>query len=81
MRDGAEKMVVANCHKVPADKFNRRLLEVNEVEATLSFLISAVFSVMIEILSKITGVHYATVSGQFNYPKCTRRMLIRSEVK
>ena len=34
--------VVANCHKVPADKFNRRLLEIHEIRSLLLETIKAV---------------------------------------
>ena len=37
--------VVANCHKVPADKFNRRLLKTEEVSAVLQQMISKVKTV------------------------------------
>jgi hypothetical protein len=37
------KNVVANCHKVPTDKFNRRLLAVEEVLAALDNLIHRLF--------------------------------------
>lgn len=36
------KNIVANCHKVPATAFNRRLLEVREIEEVLSGMIKAV---------------------------------------
>lgn len=37
--------VVANCHKVPADKFNRRLLDTDEVKNILSAMIKTVKAV------------------------------------
>ena len=37
------KEVVANCHKVPTDKFNKRLLSVEEVRAFLSSMLTQVF--------------------------------------
>lgn len=42
--DGQEnyKNVVANCHKVPADKFNRRLLDVSEIRNMLAEMIQEV---------------------------------------
>lgn len=42
--DGQEnyKNVVANCHKVPADKFNRRLLDVSEIRNVLAEMIQEV---------------------------------------
>lgn len=39
------KMVVANCHKVPADKFYRRLMEVQEVKNVLSDMMDTVKAV------------------------------------
>jgi len=36
------KNVVANCHKVPADKFNRRLLDTTEVKDVLSAMMKEV---------------------------------------
>jgi hypothetical protein len=35
--------VVANCHKVPTDKFNKRLLSIDEIKATLHTMLQAVF--------------------------------------
>ena len=40
--DDAYKNVVANCHKVPADKFNRRLLDTAEIKNVLVAMIKAV---------------------------------------
>lgn len=37
-----EKMIVANCHKVPADRFNRRLTSVEEVKAALQKMTDSV---------------------------------------
>ena len=34
--------VVANCHKVPIDKFNHRLLDIDEIKSMLSFMIEQV---------------------------------------
>lgn len=39
INDGNYENVVANCHKVPADKFNRRLLDTSEVKHILSAMI------------------------------------------
>ena len=39
---GGYEQVVANCHKVPADKFNRRLLEINEIKTVLEKMIMRV---------------------------------------
>ena len=39
---GGYEQVVANCHKVPADKFNRRLLEINEIKTVLGSMIDKV---------------------------------------
>lgn len=38
-----DKTVVANCHKVPTDKFNKRLLAVEEILAVLDNLIHRLF--------------------------------------
>lgn len=35
--------VVANCHKVPTDKFNKRLLSIDEIKAALHTMLEAVF--------------------------------------
>lgn len=39
----ADKKVVANCHKVPTDKFNKKLLSVEEVLAVLDNMIHRLF--------------------------------------
>mgnify|MGYP001206666840 CR=1 FL=1 len=39
---GGYEQVVANCHKVPADKFNRRLLEIAEIKKELGTMIAMV---------------------------------------
>ncbi len=39
---GNYENVVANCHKVPADKFNRRLLDTAEIKTVLSSMMHAV---------------------------------------
>lgn len=39
---GHYEQVVANCHKVPADKFNRRLLDISEIITVLGNMISKV---------------------------------------
>ena len=41
-QDGDFKNVVANCHKVPADKFNRRLLDTVEIKNVLTAMIKQV---------------------------------------
>ncbi len=40
--DDVYKNVVANCHKVPADKFNRRLLDTSEIKNVLAAMMKAV---------------------------------------
>jgi len=35
--------VVANCHKVPTDKFNKRLLSIDEIKASLHAMLADVF--------------------------------------
>jgi len=40
--DDSYHQVVANCHKVPADSFNRRLMKSDEVELVLSRMISLI---------------------------------------
>lgn len=42
-RRGAGGEVVANCHKVPTDKFNKRLLSLEEVSSVLDNLIHRLF--------------------------------------
>ena len=37
-----DKRVVANCHKVPADKFNKRLMPVDEIKEVLANMIASV---------------------------------------
>ena len=39
---GIQNMVVANCHKIPADKFNRRLLDTTEVKNVLAVMMQEV---------------------------------------
>ncbi len=39
---GGYEQVVANCHKVPADKFNRRLLDISEIKTELVKMIAKV---------------------------------------
>lgn len=39
----ANRRVVANCHKVPTDKFNKRLLGIEEVKAVLQEMLTNVF--------------------------------------
>jgi len=43
--EGGEGKPVANCHKIPTDKFNRRLLSVQEVSSALKGAMEAVHSV------------------------------------
>ena len=43
--EGYYEQVVANCHKVPADKFNRRLLEVHEIKEILEKMMEKVWQV------------------------------------
>jgi hypothetical protein len=43
--EAENKAVVANCHKVPADKFYRRLLDTTEIKNTLSAMIETVRTV------------------------------------
>lgn len=42
INEGSFENVVANCHKVPADKFNRRLLNTEEVKGILSTMMQEV---------------------------------------
>jgi len=39
-----ENTVVANCHKVPTDKFNKRLLSADEIVSSFATLLEAVFA-------------------------------------
>lgn len=41
-KDDAYQNVVANCHKVPADKFNRRLLDTGEIKQVLKAMMKEV---------------------------------------
>ncbi len=54
------KRVVANCHKVPADKFNRRLLAVEEVLSVLDNLIHRLlmFNPKLNIIFTISPVRH-----------------------
>jgi hypothetical protein len=40
---GRQRSVVANCHKVPTDKFNKRLLPAEEIVSAFTKMLSAVF--------------------------------------
>ena len=54
------KNVVANCHKVPADKFNKRLLAVEEVVSGLQLMIEKLiaFNPAIKIIFTISPVRH-----------------------
>lgn len=54
------KNVVANCHKVPTDKFNKRLLQVDEVVAALQQMIEKVagFNPGVKIIFTISPVRH-----------------------
>ena len=54
------KNVVANCHKVPADKFNKRLLAVEEVVSDLQLMIEKLiaFNPAIKIIFTISPVRH-----------------------
>lgn len=55
-----QKRVVANCHKVPTDKFNKRLLSVEEVVTTLDGFIYRVkkFNPRLNIIFTISPVRH-----------------------
>lgn len=57
---GNAKVVVANCHKVPTDKFNKRLLPVDEVLAGLQQMIekAQAFNPGIKIIFTISPVRH-----------------------
>ena len=40
----ADREVVANCHKVPTDKFNKRLLGIDEIKTVLKDMLTDVFN-------------------------------------
>lgn len=54
------KEVVANCHKVPTDKFNKRLLQVEEVFADLQKMIkeAVTFNPQLKIIFTISPVRH-----------------------
>lgn len=54
------KTVVANCHKVPTDKFNKRLLSIDEVTADLQLMIekAVVFNPGLKIIFTISPVRH-----------------------
>jgi len=54
------KMVVANCHKVPTDKFNKRLLTIDEVVAGLQMMIdkAIAFNPGLKIIFTISPVRH-----------------------
>lgn len=54
------KLVVANCHKVPTDKFTKRLLTVDEVVANLLKMIEklAVFNPQLKLIFTISPVRH-----------------------
>ena len=55
-----DKKVVANCHKVPTDKFNKRLLSAEEIKSTLSNLVDQLlhFNPRIKIIFTISPVRH-----------------------
>jgi hypothetical protein len=55
-----EGRIVANCHKVPTDKFNKRLLSTNEITATLVKLIAKLheFNPKLKIIFTISPVRH-----------------------
>ena len=57
---GEEKKVVANCHKVPTDKFNKRLLSGEETIATLQNMLQqlSVFNPALKIIFTISPVRH-----------------------
>ncbi len=59
-QEGDNIRVVANCHKVPTDKFNRRLLSVPEIEKVLSSMIEAVqaFNPAVKFIFTISPVRH-----------------------
>ena len=59
-RVGAEGDVVANCHKVPTDKFYKKLLKPNEIQHALQKMISdlIVFNPSIKIIFTISPVRH-----------------------
>jgi hypothetical protein len=59
-RAGAEGDVVANCHKVPTDKFNKKLLSVNEITAALQQMLAAIQTInpAIKIIFTISPVRH-----------------------
>ena len=52
--------VVANCHKVPTDKFNKRLLSVEEITAAFTTMLEATiaFNPLIKIIFTISPVRH-----------------------
>lgn len=56
----ANSEVVANCHKVPTDKFNKRLLHMDEIKAVLHSMLQAVFAFnpYIKIIFTISPVRH-----------------------
>jgi GSCFA family len=56
----ANKQVVANCHKVPTDKFNKRLLDTDDVFAALQLLIekAIAFNPGLRIIFTISPVRH-----------------------
>ncbi len=57
---GNAKIVVANCHKVPTDKFNKRLLQVDEVITALQIMIekAIAFNPGLKIIFTISPVRH-----------------------
>ena len=56
----AEKSVVANCHKVPTDKFNKRLLQLEEVVSALQQMQEGLSAInpYLKIIYTISPVRY-----------------------
>ncbi len=52
--------IVANCHKVPTDKFNKRLLEITEIKTMLQELIQRlkIFNPQLKIIFTISPVRH-----------------------
>lgn len=56
----ANKEVVANCHKVPTDKFNKRLLSIEEIKAALQKMAAALWQLnsSVKIIFTISPVRH-----------------------
>ena len=60
MQSGGDGGVVANCHKVPTDKFNKRLLGIDEIKNVLKDMLTDVFNFNagIQIIFTISPVRH-----------------------